>query len=146
MYMGEYSHTIDAKGRVIVPTKLREALGENFVVTMGLDGCLYVYDAPEWENIVERIKNLPTATSVEAKRKRAFNRTFYAGADTPIQDKLGRIIIPPALRAHADLKKDVVIAGVGDHVEIWDKDRWENEAAADIDDLAAGLEEIGLML
>jgi MraZ protein len=146
MYMGEYSHSIDAKGRVIVPTKLREALGENFVVTIGLDGCLYVYDAAEWERIVDKIKNLPTNTSVEARKKRVFNRTFYAGADTPVQDKMGRIIIPQALRDHADLKKDVVIVGVGDHVEIWDKERWENEASADIDEIAAGLEEIGLML
>ena len=145
MYMGEFSHTIDTKGRVIIPSKLRDALGEGFVVTKGLDGCLFVYDAKEWSSFEEKLADLPT-TSREA---RTFVRFFLAGADTPELDKQGRMLLPQSLRAHADLKKDVVFVGAGRRVEIWDRERWEADTPAspeDMDQIAAKLEEIGLRL
>ena len=105
MFTGEYNHSIDAKGRVIVPSKFREQLGEEFVVTKGLDGCLFVYPKSEWEGIEEKFRGLPS--NAETRR---FMRFFFAGAATCEVDKQGRILIPPNLREHADLQKDIVSA------------------------------------
>ena len=103
MFMGEYNHTIDAKGRMIVPSKFREQLGNEFVVTKGLDGCLFVYPNEEWHNIEEKFRNVPLTT----KDARKFSRFFFAGAATCELDKQGRILIPPVLREFADLQKDL---------------------------------------
>lgn len=105
MFMGEYNHTIDAKGRMIVPSKFREQLGNEFVVTKGLDGCLFVYPNEEWHNIEEKFRTVPLTT----KDARKFSRFFFAGAATCELDKQGRILIPPVLREFADLQKDVCI-------------------------------------
>ena len=118
MFMGEYNHTIDAKGRMIVPSKFREQLGNEFVVTKGLDGCLFVYPNEEWHNIEEKFRNVPLTT----KDARKFSRFFFAGAATCELDKQGRILIPPVLREFADLQKDVVSVGVLNRIEIWSKD------------------------
>ena len=127
MFMGEYNHTIDPKGRVIVPAKFRDALGEHFVVTKGLDGCLFVYDEKEWALFEEKLKTLPI-TNQEA---RAFVRFFLAGAAEVETDKQGRILLPSVLREYAELEKDVVLIGAGGRVEIWSKGRWEGTAQFD---------------
>ena len=139
MFTGEYNHSIDAKGRVIVPSKFREQLGEEFVVTKGLDGCLFVYHKSEWEGIEEKFRGLPS--NAETRR---FMRFFFAGAATCEVDKQGRILIPPNLREHADLQKDIVSAGVLNRVEIWNKDRWlESSNYDDMDEVAEHMAELG---
>lgn len=143
MFMGEYNHTIDAKGRVIVPSKFRETLGDEFVVTKGLDGCLFVYDNNEWAAFEEKLKSLP----ITNKDARAFVRFFLAGAASVEVDKQGRILIPSVLREFAALDKDVVLAGVGGRIEIWSKDRWEETSEYDdMDDIAEHMSELGLMI
>ena len=127
MFMGEYNHTIDPKGRVIIPAKFRDSLGEQFVVTQGLDGCLFVYDDIEWRAFEEKLKTLP----ITNKEARAFVRFFLAGAADVEVDKQGRILLPAVLRDHAKLIKDVVFVGVGSRVEIWSKENWEENTSAE---------------
>ena len=141
MFMSEYSHTIDAKGRVIVPAKFREELGETFVVTQGLDGCLFVFPNGEWKNFEEKLKTLPMAN----KDARKFVRFFLAGAALAEVDKQGRILLPAVLREFAGLEKDVVLVGVGSRVEIWDKKRWEEcTSFDDMDEIAEHMADLGL--
>ena len=142
MFMGEYNHTVDAKGRLIIPAKFRETLGDEFVVTKGLDGCLFVYSNEEWKNIEEKFRNTPLTT----KDARKFSRFFFAGAATCELDKQGWILIPSVLREFAGLQKDVVLAGVFNKIEIWDKERWmENQYDDDeMDDIAEHMAEMGL--
>lgn len=141
MFMGEYNHTIDAKGRVIVPSKFRESLGDEFVVTKGLDGCLFVYDNHEWTAFEEKLKSLP----ITNKDARAFVRFFLAGAAGVEVDKQGRILLPGSLREFAELTKDVVLIGVGSRIEIWSKERWESAASfEDMDDIAEHMADLGL--
>ena len=143
MFMGEYNHTIDAKGRMIVPSKFREQLGNEFVVTKGLDGCLFVYPNEEWHNIEEKFRNVPLTT----KDARKFSRFFFAGAATCELDKQGRILLPAHLREFAGLEKDVVLVGVGSRVEIWSKDKWEAmNSDADMDEITAAMEGLGLTI
>ena len=120
MFMGEYNHTIDAKGRLIIPSKFREVLGEEFVVTKGLDGCLFVFDNNEWSAFENKLKTLP----ITNKDARKFVRFFLAGAASVEVDKQGRILVPGVLREFSELLKDVVLIGVGSRVEIWSKERW----------------------
>ncbi|MBR5578429.1 MAG: division/cell wall cluster transcriptional repressor MraZ [Lachnospiraceae bacterium] len=141
MFMGEYNHTIDTKGRLIIPSKFREALGEEFVVTKGLDGCLFVYDNNEWNAFEEKLKSLPLTN----KDARQFVRFFLAGAAMAEVDKQGRILIPSVLREFAGLEKEVVLIGVASRVEIWSKDRWENAASYDdMEEIAEHMAELGL--
>lgn len=141
MFMGEYNHTIDAKGRVIVPSKFRETLGEEFVVTKGLDGCLFVYDNNEWAVFEEKLKSLP----ITNKDARAFVRFFLAGAASVEVDKQGRILLPGSLRDFAELQKDVVLIGVGSRIEIWSRERWEGAATfEDMDEIAEHMADLGL--
>ncbi len=144
MFMGEYNHTVDAKGRLIVPSKFRDQLGDEFVVTKGLDGCLFVYTLDEWRKIEEKFRDI-TATSKDARK---FARFFFSGAATCEVDKQGRILLPPVLREYADLTKDVVLAGVLSRVEIWSKDRWlENTYEEDeMDDIAEHMAELGFSI
>ena len=121
MFIGEYNHTIDAKGRLIVPSKFRELLGSEFVVTKGLDGCLFVYPNEEWVTIEEKFKSIPLTT----KDARKFSRFFFAGATSCEVDRQGRILLPQVLREYADLQKEVVLAGVLSRIEIWNRDRWQ---------------------
>ena len=114
MFMGEYNHTIDAKGRLIVPAKFREILGDNFIVTKGLDGCLFVYPNDEWTRFEEKLKSLPLTN----KNARQFTRFFLAGAAACEVDKQGRILLPQVLREFASLEKDVVLVGVASRIEI----------------------------
>lgn len=140
MFMGEHNHTIDAKGRIIVPAKFREALGEEFVVTLGLDGCLFVYPNDEWQSFISQLKTLPGS-----KDARQMQRYFLAGATTCEVDKQGRILIPSKLREQAGLNKDVVFVGVLSKIEIWSKERWESNNNYDnMDEIAEHMSEFGL--
>ena len=140
MFMGEYNHTIDAKGRLIVPAKFREQLGEAFVITNGNDGCLNIYTKEDWETFLEKLQLLPNNGD-----SRKLKRKLVAQANDVELDKQGRILVPPALREHAGLSKDVVFAGVIDKVEVWDKEKWTAESDIDdIDDIAERLAELGL--
>ena len=139
MFMGEYNHTIDEKGRIIVPSKFREALGENFVVTQGLDGCLFLYSYEEWENFVEGLKKLPGT-----KEARQLQRYFMAGAAPCEVDKQGRILIPSKLRTAAGLEKEVVFVGVLSKIEIWSREVWnapDNDSKMERADFAQALTE-----
>jgi len=121
MFMGEYHHTIDDKGRLTIPSKIRYELGETFVVTRGLDGCLFVYPKNVWDNIVRKYQELPNV-----KDARNFMRFFLSGATDTQFDKQGRINIASPLIKYAELKKDCVVIGVGDRLEIWSEDRWNS--------------------
>ncbi len=121
MFMGEYHCNLDDKGRLIIPAKLRNDLGNNFVVTRGLDNCLFIYPNGEWNNIISKYKELPNT-----KDARNFMRFFLSGAATSDFDKQGRINIPSPLMSYADLKKECVIIGVNERIEIWDCEKWNN--------------------
>ncbi|NLM45909.1 MAG: division/cell wall cluster transcriptional repressor MraZ [Firmicutes bacterium] len=120
MFMGEYQHMLDAKGRIIMPAKFREELGERFIMTRGLDNCLFVYPLSEWAQLEQKLKALPFTRS----DARAFMRFFFSGATECELDKQGRVVIPNNLRVHAKLQKDVVVIGVSSRVEIWSQEVW----------------------
>lgn len=120
VFIGEHFHTIDSKGRMIVPSKFRDELGESFIVTKGLDNCLFVYPQNEWKQFEEKLRTLPL-TSRDA---RAFVRLFFSGATECSLDKQGRINLPANLRQHAKIDKEVVTIGVSTRVEIWSKEEW----------------------
>lgn len=139
MLIGEYNYSIDAKGRVNFPVKLRDDLGGRFILAKGLgDACLFVYSMDEWHNVEERIKNLPLS------KARNLQRFFFASA-TPIEpDKQGRIVIPANLREYAGLDKDVMIIGASTHCEIWSLDNWNNVVASlDASTIAEAMDELG---
>ena len=127
MLIGEYTHTIDVKGRVNFPVKLLRHFGESFIVTRGLDNCLFVYSAEEWGRLEEKINAMPLS------KARALQRFLFAGAVEVEPDRQGRILIPQNLREYAGLEKDVVVIGASDRAEIWDAARW----AADNEDLTS---------
>ena len=120
MFMGEHIHTIDGKGRLIIPAKFREALGEQFIVTKGLDHCLFVYPRSEWNTLEQKLRELPF-TQPEV---RSFVRFFFSGATECELDKQGRILLPANLRDYAQLEKDLVLVGVASRVEIWSQTLW----------------------
>ncbi|WP_334072070.1 MULTISPECIES: division/cell wall cluster transcriptional repressor MraZ [Paenibacillus] len=122
MFMGEFQHSIDEKGRIIIPAKFRDLLGTSFVVTRGLDQCLFVYPQQEWEVLEQKLKALPLMKS----DARAFTRFFFSGATECEWDKQGRVNLPPNLRQYAKLEKDCVVLGVSNRVEIWSRDIWEH--------------------
>lgn len=141
MFMSEYNHSIDAKGRMIVPAKFREALGNDFIVTQGLDGCLFVFPNSEWQVFEEKLRGLP----VSNKDARKFSRFFLAGAASVEIDNQGRILLPAVLRKFAGLEKEAVVVGVGSRVEIWDKSRWEeNTSFDDMDEIAEHMADLGI--
>ena len=143
MFMGEYNHTIDAKGRLIVPSKFREALGDEFVVTKGMDGCLFVFDNSEWQAFVKKLRDLPMID----KEARQFTRFFLAGAASLEVDKQGRILLPQILREFADLQKEVVMVGVLSRIEIWSRQRWQDaNTYDDMDEIAEHMAELGLSI
>ncbi len=140
MLLGEYNHNLDAKGRVSVPSKFRDDLGSVFIITKGLDNCLYAYSKDEWKIFEEKLKNLPSSA-------RNFVRFFFAGATEVEVDKLGRINIPQNLREYASLSKEVCIIGVSTRVEIWDKQKWEdytNPDNMDVEQIASQMSELGI--
>lgn len=141
MFMGEYNHTVDVKGRLIIPSKFRESLGDEFVVTKGLDGCLFVYDMNEWQIFEEKLKTLP----ITNKDARQFVRFFLAGAANVEVDKQGRILLPGNLREFAGMDKEVVLIGVASRIEIWSKERYEGTVTfEDMDEIAEHMADLGL--
>ncbi|MGI9951154.1 division/cell wall cluster transcriptional repressor MraZ [Moorellaceae bacterium AZ2] len=143
MFIGEYHHVIDDKGRVIMPARFREELGERFIVTRGLDNCLFVYPLKGWEEMEQKLKSLPfTRADV-----RAFVRFFFSGATECELDRQGRILVPGNLREYARLEKEVVIAGVSSRVEIWSRELWEQylaETAAEYEALAEKMVDLNI--
>lgn len=120
--MGEYQHNIDVKGRMIVPAKFREGLGESFVLTRGLDKCLFAYPMEEWKILEEKLKKLP----LTKRDARSFTRFFFSGAVECEVDKQGRINIPQTLRNYSKLEKECVVIGVSSRIEVWSKEIWED--------------------
>jgi len=121
MFMGEYQHNVDPKGRLIIPAKFREHLGDCFVITRGLDNCLFGYPMDEWRKLEEKLKQLP----VTKKDARAFTRFFFSGATEVELDKQGRINIPTTLLSYANVDKECIVLGVSSRIEIWAKSAWE---------------------
>ncbi|MDY0408099.1 division/cell wall cluster transcriptional repressor MraZ [Virgibacillus soli] len=121
MFMGEFQHNFDTKGRIIVPSKFREDLGASFVVTRGLDKCLFAYPMEEWKILEEKLKQLP----LTKKDARAFTRFFFSGAIECEIDKQGRINVPQPLRKYASLDRECVVIGVSNRIEFWAKEVWE---------------------
>ena len=141
MLIGEYEHTLDAKGRISMPARLRRDMGEMFIVTKGLDGCLFVFSQTEWLNFEEKLKSLPLSD----KNARNFVRFFLAGATECELDKQGRFLIPGNLRLAAKLEKDAVIIGVGTRLEIWDKTIWNNkDSEISADEIAENMTMLGI--
>ena len=137
---GEYKHSIDAKGRLAMPAKLRDALGEHFTVTKGLDGCLAVYPEKEWELLEDKIRTLGNG-----EKARRVKRYYFANAFDAQLDAQGRILIPAKLREYAKLEKEVVITGASRCVELWNPERWApiENSGLDPENLAAAMEELG---
>lgn len=143
MFIGEYSHMIDTKGRMSVPSKFREDLGKQFFITKGLDNCLFLFPETEWRLFEEKLKTLPLTN----RSARAFVRLFFAGAMECSLDKQGRINIPQNLRDHGGIVKEVMVIGVGTRVEIWSGDNWNeynNSETISYDDIAEQMAELGI--
>ena len=143
MLLGEYEHTLDIKGRLAMPAKLREALGNKFIITKGLDGCLFVYDMEEWHKVEAKLAALP----MSRKTARDSTRFLFGGPCEGECDKQGRVLLPANLRRHAGLEKDAVIVGVGSRAEIWDAQRWaayNEESSEDVNELAEELADLGI--
>ena len=141
MLIGEYEHTIDAKGRLSMPSKLRRDMGEAFIVTKGLDGCLFAFSQDEWKNFETKLKALPLSD----KNARNFVRFFLAGATECELDKQGRFLIPSNLREAGKLEKEAVIIGVGTRLEIWNKDVWTSkDEEISADEIAENMTMLGI--
>ena len=141
MLIGEYEHSLDSKGRLIMPSKLREDLGEKFIVTKGLDGCLFAFSKLEWSNFEQKLRTLP----ISNKDARNFSRFFFAGAIECEIDKQGRFLITSNLREFANLEKDVIIVGMDSRLEIWSKEKWQQEdSIISVDEIAEKMEMLGI--
>lgn len=134
MLLGEYEHTIDDKNRLTLPAKFRDAFAEGLVVTRGMDGCLNVYARPDWDRLADEIQR----TEYLNPDSRKLRRFFFSAASEDVPDRQGRISIPPALAGSASLGRDVVVAGVMDHLEVWDRSRWR----AQIDEVEGSAEDV----
>jgi MraZ protein len=143
MFMGEYNHTIDAKGRLIIPVRFREGLGDVFVMTKGLDGCLFIFPMDEWEAFEKKLRALP----LTSKNARTFSRFFVSGATECELDKQGRILVPQTLREFACLDKEVVLAGNLSRIEVWSKKKWsENCNDENMDSIAESMQDMGIII
>lgn len=143
MFIGEYLYIIDHKKRLAIPSKFRKTLGKKAIVTKGIDTCLTVYPITEWEKLARKLEGLPSS-KIDA---RGFVRIMLAGAIDVVLDKSGRILIPDYLKKYAGLKKEVVILGLSNKIEVWDKIKWKNykdKTEKDIGDMASRLEELGV--
>ena len=144
MLIGEYEHSLDVKGRLIMPSKIREDIGEKFIITKGLDGCLFGFSENEWNNFEEKLKTLPLTN----KNARDFVRFFLSGAIECEIDKQGRFLIASNLREYAELEKEAVITGVGTRIEIWNKDKWKaynSEENLSADQIAENMANLGML-
>ncbi len=142
MFMGEFNHTVDSKGRIIIPARFRELLGKTFVVTKGFDNCLSIYNMEDWERLQGSLAKMPMVSS----GARVLRRMIVGSATEAETDKQGRILIPAPLRAYADIEKDAVLIGNIDHVEIWSKTSWEKASDIDADDAAEKLYNSGIII
>lgn len=143
MFIGEYNFTIDAKKRLSIPVKFRQALGDKAVLTRGIDGCLFLYPEQEWTKLAKKIGNLPLGKA----DARGFSRLMLSGAMEVEIDSLGRILIPDYLKDYAGLEKKVVIAGLYNHIEVWGEDRWNNyksKAEGEVGNIAERLGDLGV--
>ncbi|RVU70311.1 MULTISPECIES: division/cell wall cluster transcriptional repressor MraZ [Lactobacillus] len=143
MFMGEYHHNLDSKGRLIIPAKLRSQIGEEMVFTRGMEGCIFGYTIEVWHEIEAKLAQLP----LTKRNVRSFMRLFYSGAMECEFDKQGRVNLTTTLKMHAGLTKECVIVGVSNRIEIWSKKRWEDfsaEANQSYDDIAENLDDIEL--
>ncbi|MFX0548895.1 division/cell wall cluster transcriptional repressor MraZ [Hathewaya histolytica] len=143
MFIGEYSHALDSKNRIIIPSKFRDELGSTFVVTKGLDGCLYVYTKNEWSEFEKKLKSLPLTN----KDARVFSRFFFSGAHEVDMDKQGRVLIPQNLIQYAHINKEIVSIGVASRIEIWSLEKWEeyNDENIDFNEIADRMNELGIL-
>lgn len=144
MLIGEFEHSIDTKGRLVLPAKIKDDLGKEFIVTKGLDGCLFGYSLAEWNKFEEKLKALPLTNKIT----RDFVRFFLSGAVEEETDKQGRFLLPANLREYASLTKDAVIIGVGTRIEIWDKKKWNeynSEENLSVDSIAEKMTELGIL-
>lgn len=143
MFIGEFTHSLDTKGRVAVPVKFRGKIGSNAIITRGLDRCLFVFTSKEWETLAQKLIALPLAQA----NSRAFVRLMLAGAMDVEVDKQGRVLIPDYLREYAGLKKEVVVAGLYNRIEIWDSESWKaykTKTESESDEIAERLGELGI--
>lgn len=143
MFTGEYFHTFDSKGRVIIPAKFREELGESFFLGKGFDNCLFVYPNSEWEVFLDELKKL----SVLSNEQRKFTRKLLSGFIECSMDKQGRILLPPNLREYSRLKDEAVVIGVLNRIEIWNREDWDeysDDENMDFEDMAEKMTELGL--
>ena len=143
MLIGEYRHTIDAKKRLSLPAKFRQELGRKVIVTRGFENCLVIYSEKEWKKVTNKLESLPTSQV----GVRSFSRIILAGAMEVGLDKLGRILIPDYLKRYAGLKKNVIICGLSNKLEVWDVQKWEiyrKRAEKDIERVAENLPELGI--
>lgn len=143
MFIGEYTHNMDDKGRLAIPVKFRRDLSKGAVVTRGLDNCLFLYTKTEWEKLAEKLATLPISQS----NSRAFSRLMLAGAMDVEVDKQGRVVLPEYLREFAGLKKNVVLAGLYNRAEIWDEEKWKaykNQTEANSNEIAEKMGELGV--
>lgn len=141
MFIGEYQHNLDAKGRIIVPSKFREELHTTFILTRGLDSCLTIYSLEQWDKLFEELNKLPTTK----KNARAYIRMLTSGAVECTLDNQGRIQIPVFLSKPVNIVKECVVIGANDHIEIWDKATWDNyylEASDNFEDVAENLSDL----
>ncbi|NMM61426.1 division/cell wall cluster transcriptional repressor MraZ [Clostridium sp. P21] len=142
MFIGEYEHALDNKNRIIIPSKFREELGSKFILTKGLDGCLYAYPSDEWRMLESKLRKLP----LTSKNARAFVRFFFSGANEMELDKQGRTLIPQSLLEYGEIKKEIVSIGVSNRLEIWSKERWiqYNSSNIDFNQIAEQMSELGI--
>ena len=141
MFTGEFNHTIDAKGRMIVPNKFRNLLGDSFVVSKSLDGCLSIYDKSKWDELEKKLNSLPFTD----KRARELKRFILGSGSVCETDKQGRILIPMPLRKSANLNQNVILIGVGDHIELWDEEMFnKNNDFSDYEKMAENMEGLNI--
>ena len=141
MLIGEYNQNLDVKGRINIPAKFRDDLGSSFVVSKGLDNCVYVYPKEEWERFKQELYSVPSS------KRRQLQRFFFSGAEECSVDTQGRVVIPPRIREYAGLTKEIVVIGVSDKVEIWNRDNWKaymDKPDFNADAVAAIMEELGI--
>ncbi|WP_446899312.1 division/cell wall cluster transcriptional repressor MraZ [Clostridium sp. LBM24168] len=142
MFIGEYEHCLDNKNRIIIPSKFRQNLGNDFIITKGLDKCLYAYTKGQWKILEDKLEKLPLTN----KSARAFVRFFFSGANELNMDKQGRVLIPQSLLEYASINKEVVSIGVSNRIEIWSKINWieYNNSNIDFDDIAEQMSNLGI--
>lgn len=143
MFIGEYQHSLDSKNRITMPSKFREELGDSFVMTKGMDDCLFIYSMNEWKVVEDKLKSLP----MTSKDARAFVRFFFAGASECEIDRQGRVLIPTNLKEYAKIEKDTVVIGVSTRIEIWSLDEWNrfnNDANISYEDVAEKMAQLGI--